>query len=148
MSDPQAAFSFAVSFDGGQGPADASFREVSGIASEMDVETVRERGENRFVHALPKGIKHPHLVLRRGTAGLQSELVQWCKSVLEGGLAQPIETKDLTLRLLDETGASLRTWKFQDAYPVLWLVDPFHADKKAVAIEKIELSYSASRRMP
>jgi hypothetical protein len=37
-------------------------------------------------------------------------------------------------------------WSFADAYPVNWEVENFNATKNAVAIEKIELAYSTSRR--
>ena len=33
----------------------------------MEIETVVEGGENRFVHRLPKPVKHPNLVLKRGS---------------------------------------------------------------------------------
>ena len=138
---PPAAFRFSVEIAGS--PGDATFEEVSGLSSEIDAEILREGGENRFVHALPKAATHPHLVLKRGIADLRSPLVRWCEAVLEAGLSQPIETRDLTLRLLDETGVPLRAWSFRDAYPVRWTVDAFQGDKARVAIEAIELVYSA-----
>ena len=105
-----------------------------------------EGGENRFVHSVPKGVQHPHLVLKRGVADHRSQLVRWCRTVLEGGLSQPVETKDLTICLLDEAGVPLRAWSFQNAYPLKWEVDAFQADKNPIAIEKIELSYWTSLR--
>jgi phage tail-like protein len=148
MSDlyPPAAFHFIVRFAAGWGEGDVSFQEAGGIGPQMETESFREGGENRFTHSLPKGVKHPRLTLRRGIADGQSQLVQWCRSVLEGGLAQPIEPKDMTLSLLDENGNPLRSWSFVGAYPCNWTVDTFRADKSAVAIEKIELAYAASVR--
>jgi phage tail-like protein len=148
MSDyPPVAFSFKVVI-GVRGPdVDAAFQEASGIGPQMEIEAYREGGENRFVHSLPKGVKHPTLTLKRGVASKNSRLVQWCKSVLEGGLDEPILPQDIQVQLLDETGTDiLREWSFQNAYPTHWTVDPFQADKSAVAIEKIELSYAASTR--
>lgn len=143
---PPAAFHFEVRFAAGWGAGDASFQEVGGIGPEMTTEEYREGGENRFTHALPTGVKHPKLNLKRGIAGKDSQLVQWCKAVLEGGLGQPIVTRDLSLVLLDESGDALRYWKFVNAFPSHWSVDSFQADKNAVAIEKVELIYSASER--
>jgi len=143
---PPAGFHFTVGFAGGWGGGDVSFQEVGGVGPEMEVEAYREGGENRFVHSLPKGVKHPKLTLKRGIADSRSELVTWCRDVLEGGLAQPITTRDVLLYLLDETGTPLRGWSFQGAYPCQWSVDPFQADKNAVAIEKIEMAYAASQR--
>jgi phage tail-like protein len=120
-----AAFRFTVQVAGSPEHDDAAFQEVSGIPPELEAEILREGGENRFVHALPKAAAHPRLVLKRGIAEPRSPLVLWCKAVLEASLSQPIETRDLTLRLLDETGAPLRAWSFRDAYPVRWTVDSF-----------------------
>jgi phage tail-like protein len=61
---PPAAFYFTVTFGNGVQVPDASFSEVSGISLEMETEAVVEGGENRFVHQLPKGIKHPNLELK------------------------------------------------------------------------------------
>jgi len=147
MTDyPPAAFHFVVRFTAGWGLGDASFQEAGGIGPEMEIEAYREGGENRFVHSLPKGVKHPKLSLKRGIAGYQSQLVQWCRSVLEGGLSQPITTRNVTVYLLDQWGAPLRGWSFQNAYPANWSVEPFSAEKNSVAIEKVELAYAASRR--
>jgi phage tail-like protein len=139
---PPAAFRFTVQIAGSPEPDDATFQEVSGISPELDAEIPREGGENRSVHALPKAAAHPRLVLKRGIADQRSPLVRWCEAVLEAGLSQPIETRDVTLRLLDETGAPLRAWSFRDAYPVRWTVDSFEGDKARLAIETIELAYS------
>jgi len=140
---PPAGFRFTVQIAGSPEQDDATFQEVGGISPELDAEIHREGGEDRFVHALPKAATHPKLVLKRGIADQRSPLVRWCEAVLEAGLAQSIETRDLTLRLLDETGAPLRAWSFRDAYPVRWVVDPFQGDKARLAIETIELAYSA-----
>ncbi len=142
---PPPAFYFKLSF--GESPnVDNSFQEVSGIGSEVDVQEVVEGGENRFVHRLPKGVKHPLLSLKRGIAGTDSILVQWCKSILEGDFIKPITTKNLDVFLLDAKGNPLRSWSFADAYPVKWEIDSFNSTKNEVAIEKIEISYTSSER--
>ena len=145
--DPPAAFYFAVTFGEQAQDADSSFREVSGISPEMETEAVVEGGENRYVLALPKGVKHPRLVLKRGIASNTSRLLMWCTAVLEGGLAQPVYTKMVHLFLLDSAGAPLRAWSFADAYPVKLAVEAFNSTKNEVAIETIELSYSFSKRV-
>jgi phage tail-like protein len=143
---PPVAFHFRVSFGTAAPDADCSFREVSGIAAEMDTETVVEGGENRFVYTLPKAVKHPRLVLKRGVAPYTSRLVTWCRDVLEGGLGQPVTTKLMQVALLDETGQPLRVWTFDGAYPVKWDVDPFQSSKNEVAMEKVEFAYLSVKR--
>jgi phage tail-like protein len=143
---PPSAFYFRVSFTARGRNVDAAFREVGGIGPEMETETVSEGGENRFVHTLPKAVKHPRLVLKRGIAPFDSPLVQWCKSVLEDGLAQPIKPQQLLVVLMDEAGQPLRNWNIQNAYPVRWEIEPFQSTKNEVAIEKIDLCYAYSTR--
>jgi phage tail-like protein len=145
LDDPPAAFSFGVMFGPLPG-VDSSWREVSGIAPEMDTETYVEGGEGRYVLTLPKGVKHPRLVLKRGVASIDSLLLHWCKSVLEGGLSQSIATTMVHVFLLDAAGLRLRAWSFSDAWPVKLEVEGFNSTKNEVAIEKIELVYSYSKR--
>jgi phage tail-like protein len=141
---PPAAFYFRVSF--GPGTPDTAFQEAGGIGPEMETESYREGGENRFVYSLPKGVKHPKLTLKRGIAPNDSPLVKWCRETLEGGLANRITPKTVLLHLLGADGKSLRYWSFENAYPVHWTVDEFKADRNGVALEKIELSYAVSTR--
>jgi phage tail-like protein len=143
---PPAAFYFRVSFGTAATDADCSFREVSGIAPEMETGTFVEGGENRFVHTLPKAVKHPRLVLKRGVAPYTSRLVTWCRDALEGGLGQPITTQQINVALMDESGQALRLWTFDGAYPVKWEVEPFQSSKNEVAIEKMEFSYLNVKR--
>lgn len=138
---PPVAFYFRVSFGNAAPDADCSFSEVSGIADDMETETVVEGGENRFVYTLPKAVKPPRLVLKRGVAPYTSPLVTWCRDVLEGGLGQPVSTKLMQVALLDESGQALRVWTFDGAYPVQWTVDPFQSCRNEVAIEKVEFIY-------
>jgi phage tail-like protein len=143
---PPVAFHFVVSFGAPAQDADCSFREVSGIGPEMETESVVEGGENRFVWQLPKAVKHPRLVLKRGVGPFDSRLVTWCRDVLEGGLNQSVSTKLVRVGLLDENGQTLRVWSFENAYPVKWEVEPFQSTKNEVAMEKVELVYQSCKR--
>lgn len=143
---PPRGFYFKVSFVPAFSDADAAFQEVGGIGPEMETEAYREGGENRFVHALPKGVKHPKLTLKRGVAQFDSDLVTWCRAVLEGDLGQRINPKTVQVDLLSEPSRPLRSWSFQNAYPAHWTVEPFQADKSALAIEKVELNYAVAKR--
>lgn len=142
---PLPAFYFKLVFPKAPGK-DTAFQEVSGIGSELAVQEVVEGGENRFVHRLPKGVKHPFLSLKRGIAKIDSPVVKWCKDVLEGDLVKPIETQDISVYLLDHNHNTVRGWSFANAFPVKWEIDSFNSTKNDVAIEKIELSYDYSVR--
>jgi phage tail-like protein len=145
--DPPTAFYFTVRFAGQGADIDASFQEVSGIGHEMETESFHEGGENRFVHQLPKGVKHPRLTLKRGVAPIESKLVAWCRETLEGGLGVTVKpASDVEVSLLDGEGGVLRQWTFTNVFPVHWTVDAFVSTKNELAIEKIELAYAVSQR--
>lgn len=148
MSDyPPSAFYFKVVFSATAGTADTSFQEVSGIGSEIETESYVEGGENRYVHQLPKSVKHPKLVLKRGIAQMTSPLVIWCRSVFEGDFMIPIVPMPMMVYLMNENKIPIRAWSFANAYPVSWEVESFNSTKNEVAIEKLELNYNYSNRM-
>lgn len=120
---------------------DASFQEISGIEAEMDTETVAEGGENRFVHRLPKAPRYRNLVLKRGVTTQHSFLVEWVSKSLLSGLTA-IQTHDVLVMLLNESGAPAMTWIFSDAYPVKYSVSPMNSQEDKLLIETLELAYS------
>ncbi|WAC71480.1 phage tail protein [Roseateles sp. SL47] len=141
------AFHFAVTFASMQvRHAEAAFQEASGLSSEMETEAVAEGGRNDYVHFLPKPVKHPRLVLKRGMADLASIWVKWCKATLEGGLSQRIEPLDLRVALMAREGQIVRQWLLTRAYPVKWDVDAFNSQRNELAMERIELVYASSKR--
>ena len=144
---PPSAFYFKVGFAATKGNEDTSFQDVSGIGSEIDLEEVVEGGENRFVHRLPKGIKHPKLTLKRGIADESSALVKWCRKILESDFIAPIVPQLMLVYLMDAKKTPIRAWSFANAYPVNWEIEDFTSTKNEVAIEKIELSYNYSSRI-
>lgn len=142
---PLPAFYFKVTFSEKE-DEDAAFQEISGISAQIETEPYSEGGENRFIYQLPKPVKHPKLVLKRGISPATSPLVTWCQSVFQDGFNAPIQPKLLHVYLLDAEGQAACKWSFADAYPVNWEVESFNATKNQVAIEKIEIAYSYSQR--
>jgi phage tail-like protein len=138
---PPAAFHFKVTFGGISTAADASFQEVSGIGAKIETEEVVEGGENAFVHMLPKKVTHNNLVLKRGIAPIDSELVTWCQDTMVGGLSG-IAPKLVHVHLLDAAHNPLHGWTFANAYPVRWELGAFNAEENKVAVETIELAYA------
>lgn len=141
------AFQFKVGLGGSPAGIDSSFQEVTGLEQTMEVEDVREGGENRFVHKLPKGVNHKNLTLKRGIAPMSSPLVIWCKATLESGLAIPVVPSLVTVSLLDESSLPLRVWMIGNAYPVRWEAEGFNSTRNEVALETIELAYQYMYRL-
>ncbi len=144
---PPPAFHFAVTFGASPKDTDGAFREVSGIGPEIETETVNEGGLNGFAHVLPKAIKHPRLVLKRGIALSDSRLVLWCQAVLDGGFVKPIYPKLVHVFLLDHAGDPLRCWSVENAWPVKWEIDGFQSTRNEVAMETIELACARTNRI-
>lgn len=131
---PLPAFYFSVIV----GKVPASFQEVSGLGAELDVDEVREGGDNTHVHQLPKPSKYQKLSLKRGLAPYGSPLEKWCKQVIEQD-KYPIETRTVHVFLLNQYSIPVYAWICNNAYPVSWQVEGLSSTKNEVAVEKIEL---------
>lgn len=143
---PPVAFAFSVYIAGDRSQHGGSFNEVSGLDVETEVMTLAEGGENRFSHQLPGRIKHGNLVLKRGIMLLDSPLMTWCQSILEGNLAKRIEAKNINISLLNEGGSPTMVWKVFNTYPVKWSVGKLAAQDNRVALETIEFAFQRIER--
>lgn len=139
-------FHFTVAVDGARDDVDAAFAEVGGLETELQTEDLAEGGQNSFVHKLPRPVRHPNLVLKRGIAAQSSQLSGWCQDVLENDFAQSIRPRDVVVSLCDAGGDPVRSWAVGNAYPIKWSVDAFNATTNAIAIETMELAYSTLKR--
>lgn len=136
---PPVGFHFSVSFDKSvtDDDGDARFQSVGGLNVELETETVKEGGENRFVHSLPVRTKYPNLVLKRGML-TDSKLISWC---IDSFNSLEINPADLNVSLLNEEHEPLKTWKLKHAWPVKWDVGDFNAEENKLVVETIELTY-------
>jgi phage tail-like protein len=136
---PPVGFHFKVTFTGiGDENIDSRFQNVSGLSMEMETESKKEGGENRFEHALPVRAKFPVLVLKRGLMTKSELLVGWCNDVFNNFIIEP---KDLTVSLLNEDHEPLLTWNVVQAWPKKWSMSDLNAEQNSIAIESFELQY-------
>lgn len=140
---PLPSFYFTVSISGCAG--DTAFQEVSGLDFQIETEEYTEGGNNLVYH-LPKVIKHSNLVLKRAVTEKKSPLVTWCLGIMGDQLSKPISTKSVTVNLLNENGATCKSWTASSAYPVKLKIAPFHAEQNNIAIEEIELCFTHLKR--
>ena len=139
---PPVSFYFSVSFTGISDSIDSAFQEVSGFNAEISYREIKEGGENRFTHRVPEDVKFSNLILKRGIVTKGSALAAWCQKVVRSDFAIRVEPKDITVCLLDENKAPLKTWNFKNAYPVKWSISDFKASGNDIAVETLEFSYS------
>lgn len=153
------AFYFMVTI----GKSQIAFKEVSGLSTEMELETIQEGGVNEYEHRLPKQVKHGNLVLKRTLMPLKdNEVVSWIRDVLEGGLCFDVTgrklpiTRNIQVTLLSiksqaegEKDATIPLYKWEciNAFPVKWEVDTLDAEKNSVLIETLEFAYSGLKRI-
>jgi phage tail-like protein len=116
---------------------DARFQTVSGLSVEFDYESFKEGGENRFEHKLPVRTKYADLVLKRGML-TGSGVIKWFVDAFANRSFNPA---DISVILMNEKGAPLRTWNVAHAIPKKWTVSDFNSGENSVVIETLELSY-------
>jgi phage tail-like protein len=112
----------------------AGFSDVSGLQVELETEDYREGGRNDFVHKLPKVIKCPNLILKRGVTD-SDVLWKWHQEAVTG----KINRMDGSIILCDLQGNDKVRWEFFGAYPIKWSGPEFKADGSVVAVESLEL---------
>lgn len=163
-------FHFAVNFTGlGQDEKgiDARFQSVTGLEVQLETETIKEGGENRFEHVLPVRTKYSALTLKRGmlTVKAGSEITKWCKSAFDAfgyntfdlkaannaksdksalikAKSLPVIPIDLEVYLLNENHKPLAKWKIIHAWPKSWKFGELNAEKGEVLLETLELHYN------
>ena len=145
------SFHFAVHFSAGdRGSVDIRFQSVAGLDSTIDIETIKEGGENRFEHVIPTRRKFGPLVLKRGLVGtINSPVANWLKRTFEGepfDLAtgkedfQVIDT--VIIDLLGEDHQPLMSWTVTNVWPRSWKIAELNAERSEVLIETLELNYN------
>lgn len=142
---PPVGFHFKVTFELTSAPeADSSFQEVSGLEASMEMESIKEGGENRFVHRLPLLPTYGNLILKRGML-VDSALIKWFEDAILNYEFHPIP---VSVTLLNQENKPQAAWIFHNAVPVKWSTSNLNAEESSLVVETIELSYTFMRRMP
>lgn len=136
-------FSFLVTVTGVSGLYEGNFQEVTGINVKLNFDEVKEGGENRFVHRLPLPPKYENLVLKRGMI-LSSGLITWARDAVENF---NFSTKPVVVSLLDQTGQTVASWSFSNAYPVALKITDLKAQDNSIVCESIEFAYENFTRI-
>lgn len=136
---PPVGFHFRVEFQGINGVTtqDAFFQEVSGLSVDIENETVRSGGENRFSFKLPTRANYQNLVLKRGLL-VGSAVINWVRDAVDTMEVEPIS---VLVQLLNEQHEPLQTYQCINAWPQKWSVADFNAQESRVVVETMELVY-------
>jgi phage tail-like protein len=123
--------------------ADAvSFSEVSGLSISYNTSTYKEsptagNSPGPRVFIMPSQANAPTLTLKKGVVRKASigALYNWISSIQ----TNQIEKKDISIRLVDESGSPVITWKLKNAFPTKLDAPSFTADSNDVAVESMEV---------
>jgi phage tail-like protein len=115
------------------------FHECSGLELEVEVFEYAEGGNNHVTHHLPGRVRYRNLVLSRGMTD-EKALHDWFWKARD-----KVEPKEVTLTLKRHDDQTVRTWTFENAYPVRWTGPTLDANGVAVATETLEIAHSGMR---
>jgi phage tail-like protein len=135
---PPVGFHFIVAFElFPQSPFELGFQEVSGLSVDMETESYKEGGENRFVHQLPLRAKYEDLVLKRGLLA-ESGIILWCLDAINNFVFKPI---NIMVSLQNEHHVPVYSWYVINAFPKKWSVSNFNAQENNIVVESLTLGY-------
>lgn len=136
---PPVSFHFRVAFQGVPGlqRQDAFFQEVTGLSRELETESLKSGGENRFTFKLPTRAQYPSLVLKRGLF-LDSGILNWVNDAIYNLDIKPVT---VLVALLNDRHEPLQTYQCVNAWPQKWSVADFNAQESKILVETMELAY-------
>jgi phage tail-like protein len=119
-----------------------AFSEVSGLTIGNEVSTYKESPTGgggpgpRVVH-MPSQPTAPKITLKKGIVRGQSvaTLYKWIASIQ----LNLVEKRDIFIRLCDEAGAPVISWRVINAFPTKLDAPSFDAKSNDVAVESMEL---------
>ena len=136
---PPVGFHFLVVFElFPQTPQDFRFQEVSGLDVELEMEPIKEGGQNRFTHQLPVRNRYTDITLKRGLF-IGSGITLWCKNAIENFVFVPT---NVLISLLTSEHLPLQSWYVINAIPKKIQVSNFNAQENSVVVESLVLSYN------
>lgn len=134
-SRPIGAFRFRVKIDGFEGVV-AHFQSVGGMSHEFEVTTHQEGGINDRTHKLPGQGSYPNLVLKTGYL-VNPALEMWHRDFAK----KRGPRRNVTVEMLNLAGAKVRTWSFQNCWPVKWEGPQLDGTQSQIAVQTLELAY-------
>jgi phage tail-like protein len=119
-----------------------AFSEVTGLSIAHEVATFKESPTGGGVvgprvYHMPAQPKEATITLKKGVVRSESvkRLYAWISSIA----LNQVEKRDIFVRLCDESGAAVISWKVLNAFPVKLDAPGFDAKSNDVAVETMEL---------
>jgi phage tail-like protein len=135
---PLPSYNYRVEIAG----AAVGFSEVSGLSIKRETTTYKESpvsggSAGPITMHMPAQLTHPTITLKKGIVRKNSvaALYSWINSTQ----INQIDKKDVYVRLCDEKGDAVISWKVLNAFPTKLDAPSFTASSNDVAIETMEL---------
>ncbi len=140
-TDPYRQFRFRVEIDG---ITQAGFSECTFADTNTDVVEYREGTEHPVFRKLSGLTKFGNITLKWGITD-SVDLYNWRQQVIDSG-CHPAR-KNLSIILIDETGADKSRWDIRDAWPSKYDPPDFSGKASEVAIETLEIVHEGFKRV-
>ncbi|MAN98515.1 phage tail protein [uncultured Roseovarius sp.] len=131
---PLPKFYFRVTWD----TSELNFQEVSGL--DADSQPIEYRAGNSPVFSrvkMPGMLKSGNITMKKGVFSKDNGLFEWFTEIE----MNRITLKELTISLMDESGAPTMIWRVKNAFPVKVRGTDLKAEGNEVAIESIEFAH-------
>jgi phage tail-like protein len=136
--DPYKSHLFLVEIDG---IVQASFSECTGFASQVEVIEYREGGDPNHVRKLIGKTSFQDITLKRGLTN-SSELYDWHQTAVN----PPLQRKNGSVVILDETFAEQVRWNFTGAWISKWEGPALNGKATDIAIESVTISCESLKK--
>jgi phage tail-like protein len=124
-----------------------AFTEITGLSVDVEVEEVKEGGQNQFSHRLPGRMKWPNIVLKRGVTD-NNKMFEWFQKTAGEGFTNGknvLELEGGSIVLVDGQGKVVRSWSVSEAFPIKWTGPTLAASSTALAVEELEIAHHGFR---
>ncbi|MBI5879535.1 MAG: phage tail protein [Chloroflexi bacterium] len=129
-------FAFVLTLD--NNVSIGEFSECSGLSIERETKPYSEGGLNDYTHTLPGRLKHSNITLKRGVTTDSKALWKWFDA---GRFDLKITRRDISIKLLDVGGETVRHWDIRGAYPIKITAPTLNSGSSEAAIETLELAH-------
>ncbi|KWI28414.1 phage tail protein [Burkholderia stagnalis] len=118
-------------------PLDMNFAQISGLGRTLNVEELREGGDNVGAVRVPSKLNAGTLTLQRGVIPVTPATLLF-NQVLSNFTSTYV---NVVILLLSATGSPVCSWTLADALPIRWTTGDLDASSNAVLIDTLELAY-------
>jgi phage tail-like protein len=138
--DPYRNFRFRVEIDGIK---QAGFSECTFADTSTEAVEYREGNEPPIFRKLSGLTKYGNITLKWGITD-SLDLYKWRQDTIDKGAAA--QRKNISIILIDETGADKARWNIVQAWPIKYDPTDFNAKNNEVGIETLEIAHEGFTR--